>query len=231
MGLDASVTMKFHNYREHNPHLFTSRLINKLWYTKAGIEEFIEGPAILTDLYLFFFVFSLLFIMFFFNSSLLFTLQLECDNKLMELQSFQCIVFLNINHYCGGVEIYPDDDPEHSYSDGYIDIYGLDDTIHTGMMNIGLSKATFITRCKSAKIHLSQRIAMQMDGEPWIQEPGTFELTSTNLFMLKKGEDMMSEAIGTMTDVLMWGENRNIINKDQYKALLTELTRRMQSNY
>lgn len=54
MGLDAAVTMKFHNYREHNPHLFTSRLINKLWYTKAGIEEFIEGPAVLSDLYLFF---------------------------------------------------------------------------------------------------------------------------------------------------------------------------------
>lgn len=69
-----------------------------------------------------------------------------------------------------------------------------------------------------------------MDGEPWIQEPGTFELTSTNLFMLKKGEDMMSEAIGTMTDVLMWGESKNIINKEQYKTLLTELTRRMQSN-
>lgn len=69
-----------------------------------------------------------------------------------------------------------------------------------------------------------------MDGEPWIQEPGTFELTSTNLFMLKKGEDMMSEAIGTMTDVLMWGESKNIINKEQYKSLLTELTRRMQSN-
>lgn len=69
-----------------------------------------------------------------------------------------------------------------------------------------------------------------MDGEPWIQEPGTFELTSTNLFMLKKGEDMMSEAIGTMTDVLMWGESKNIINKEQYKTLLTKLTRRMQSN-
>lgn len=91
-----------------------------------------------------------------------FTIQLECDNKLIELQSFQCIVFLNINHYCGGVEIYDDDDPDHSNCDGYIDIYGLDDTIHTGMMNIGLSKATFITRCKSAKIQLSQRIAMQV---------------------------------------------------------------------
>lgn len=91
----------------------------------------------------------------------------------------------------------------------------------------GLSKATFLKRCKSAKLHLSSILPMQVDGEPWVQKPGSFEVSSSSMYVLQPTEGAISETISTMTDVLMWGQNKNIINSEQYSQLLKELTKRV----
>jgi hypothetical protein len=41
IGVDAQIAHDFHKAREAAPHLFYSRLVNKLWYASGGVRQFV----------------------------------------------------------------------------------------------------------------------------------------------------------------------------------------------
>lgn len=47
---------------------------------------------------------------------------------------------------------------------------------HLGQLQVGLSRAIRLTQCSSVRITTHKSLPMQMDGEPWQQQPATLQV-------------------------------------------------------
>jgi len=80
IGIDAKVALKFHEKREENPELFSSRTKNKLWYLKFGAESIVKGLPNLQD-----------------------DMVVEIDDDVVHFNgSIECIVVVNLPSCYGG---------------------------------------------------------------------------------------------------------------------------------
>ncbi|GAM26388.1 hypothetical protein SAMD00019534_095630 [Acytostelium subglobosum LB1] len=84
IGLDADIALGFHEARNANPHLFKGRVINKLWYGKIGLEEFMTKKfPLMNEL-----------------------LEIIIDGKPLQLdKNIQGIMIINVNNYAGGAQV------------------------------------------------------------------------------------------------------------------------------
>lgn len=170
VGCDALVTLNFHKERENQK--FANRLLNKLIYFKYGtIDTFLKECRFLTE-----------------------NVQLELDGKLIELPHLESIVVLNIPYWGGGVDPWnigrtKDDTnlPQPNINDGLLEVFGIYSSFHIAQLQVGIAEPFRIGQAKNVRIKLLKRFPVQIDGEPWEQNPALIDISFHNcLTMLEK---------------------------------------------
>ncbi|RHY10900.1 hypothetical protein DYB25_004832 [Aphanomyces astaci] len=106
-----------------------------------------------------------------------------------------------------------------SIHDGLLDIVAVYGTLHLGQLQVGLSKALRLRQAKKVQVRLKERLPLQIDGEPWMQDPCAFMLAKTT-----HERDTVTRQVG---EVLDWAGNANVITWEQRDVLLAEITRRV----
>ncbi|PRP84659.1 diacylglycerol kinase epsilon-like [Planoprotostelium fungivorum] len=164
VGVDAEVALEFHNLRNNQPELFTSTFVNKFWYANYGIKSMfseIEELGAFCSLYV--------------------------DGQPISLPSgVGGIMILNLPSYAGGSNLWGENtDKNGSYQpqaidDKTLEIVAITGSFHMGTIHVNLSQAIRIGQGSHVKIELSQKIPIQVDGEPWLQEPCAIDITFFN---------------------------------------------------
>ena len=164
VGIDAEVANQFHKERNANPERFKNRTLNKLKYIGIGGAAMFRNSA----------------------ASLSTVLELFCDGKPIDLPE-QCggIAILNLPNYASGQRLWPtaDDAKEgwvaQDFADGLIEVVSL-----RGSSDIALAAAGFtpkrLAQCAHLRMELRESVAVQLDGEPWIQSASSIVIEHLN---------------------------------------------------
>jgi diacylglycerol kinase (ATP) len=165
IGCDALVTLNFH--RERTNSSFSSRLFNKLIYFKYGtIDTFVKECRTLTE-----------------------NIELELDDKKVELPHLESIVVLNIPFWGGGVQPWTQgqtsaktrkDIPEPSFNDDQLEVFGIYSSFHIAQLQVGLAEPYRIGQARSVQIKLRKTFPIQIDGEPWEQNSACITISKFN---------------------------------------------------
>ncbi|KAJ9577627.1 hypothetical protein L9F63_005814, partial [Diploptera punctata] len=163
VGVDAQVTLDFHRTRESRFYIYSSRLINKLLYLTYGTQQVMErGFRDLEQ-----------------------RLELYLDGKSVELPSIESIVILNIPSWGAGVQLWNrgtgnEAVPPQSYNDKKLEVVALYSSFHIAQLQVGLSQPHRVGQASHVKIKLKAMTPIQMDGEPWEQQPCELNITFHN---------------------------------------------------
>lgn len=210
IGCDAKVAYEFHMTRKENPEKFYSQFLNKLRYAKEGARDIMGRTC----------------------SDLPWQVWLEVDGEDIQIpKDTEGLLVLNIGSYMGGVDLWQND-YEHDddfgpqcMHDKMLEVVCISGAWHLGKLQVGLSQARRLAQGKVIRIHVSSPFPVQIDGEPFIQEPGCLEITHHGqVFMLRRAsEEPRGHAAAIMTEVLVDAESRGLINASQKKLLLQEM--------
>ncbi|PQQ20471.1 diacylglycerol kinase 1 [Prunus yedoensis var. nudiflora] len=98
----------------------------------------------------------------------------------------------------------------------------------TRLGEVGLSRARRLAQGQSIKIHLFAALPVQVDGEPWFQQPCTLAISHNGqAFMLKRAAEEPLGHAAIITDVLENAETNHVISAVQKRALLQEMALRL----
>nr|CAD1819901.1 unnamed protein product [Ananas comosus var. bracteatus] len=175
VGCDAKVAYDFHMTREERPDKFFSQFVNKLLYAKEGVKDIVDRTC----------------------ADLPWQVSLEVDGKNIEIpENAEGVLVLNIGSYMGGVDLWQndydhDDDFDlQSMHDKTLEVVCISGTWHLGKLQVGLSQAQRLAQGKVVRLHIHSPFPVQIDGEPWIQQPGCLEITHHGqMFMLRRASD------------------------------------------
>ncbi|KAK7358765.1 hypothetical protein VNO77_00704 [Canavalia gladiata] len=211
IGCDAKVAYEFHVTREINPGRFCSQFLNKLRYAKEGARDILDRTC----------------------ADLPWQVWLEVDGRDFEIpKDSEGLIVLNIGSYMGGVDLWQndrerdDDFSLQSMHDKMLEVVSVCGAWHLGKLQVGLSQARRLAQGKVIKIHSSSPFPVQIDGEPFILQPGYLEITHRGqAFMLRRTseDEPKGQAAAIMTEVLLDAECKGIINASQKKVLLQEM--------
>ncbi len=116
-------------------------------------------------------------------------MKLELDGKKINLPHLESIVVLNIPFWGGGVQPWGlgqnngktrTDIPEASINDGRLEVFGIYSSFHIAQLQVGLAEPYRIGQARTVKIKLTKRFPVQIDGEPWEQNPAVINISSYN---------------------------------------------------
>ncbi|KAM7258319.1 hypothetical protein ACFE04_014060 [Oxalis oulophora] len=210
IGCDAKVAYEFHVTRLENPGKFSNQFLNKLRYAKEGAKDIMDRTC----------------------SELPWQVWLEVDGKDIQIpRDSEGLIVLNIGSYMGGVDLWQNDNDHEdnfklqSMHDKTLEVVCVCGAWHLGKLQVGLSQARRLAQGRIIKIHASNSFPVQIDGEPFIQQPGSLEIRHDGqVFMLRRAsEEPRGHAAAVMTEVLLDAECRGIINANQKKVLLQNL--------
>ena len=227
IGIDAKVTLEFHSLRESYPDWFHSQMGNKLWYTGVGARGMIWTKLDLQS-----------------------HLSLECDGEQVDLPSdIQGILILNVGSYMGGVDVWAGsaggNDAENEsdtlfspqrMNDGWIEVVGVGGPFHLGQMQVGLSHAQRLRQCSKLQVTIHKPIPVQIDGEPWQQDPCTLtvehagEVTMLRRLSKNKPKDQSSHVPAALAEVLEEAHYTGMISSEARAGILAELIRRVEGD-
>eukprot|EP01119_Soliformovum_irregulare_P006672 TRINITY_DN1891_c0_g1_i3.p1 TRINITY_DN1891_c0_g1~~TRINITY_DN1891_c0_g1_i3.p1 ORF type:complete len:565 (-),score=169.01 TRINITY_DN1891_c0_g1_i3:35-1729(-) len=184
IGVDAGIALEFHNLRESSPGLFTSQTINKFWYAHYGLMSMFGDSNELADL-----------------------LDIEVDDKKLTLpMGLGGIMILNLQSYSGGVNLWGID-PTGLYKtpgidDGLLEVVGISGGFHMGTIQVKLSEAIRLGQGFNLKIKMKKILPIQVDGEPWSQNPCDMQVSFRNQarMLFKNEEHTMSNFRSTITN-------------------------------
>ncbi|XP_066906580.1 diacylglycerol kinase epsilon [Halyomorpha halys] len=177
VGVDARVTLDFHNARNSSLYL-GGRLINKALYLAFGTQQVVDRVCIGLEK----------------------KIEVELDGLKIQLPELEAVVILNIASWGAGCHVWELKEPdehisEQSMSDGKLEVIGIYSSFHMAQMQVGLSSPYRIGQASNVKIILKTREPMQMDGEPWMQSPCVVEVKfGGQVTVLKAPEDTQEEA-------------------------------------
>ncbi|KAL7551853.1 hypothetical protein ACHAWF_015059 [Thalassiosira exigua] len=212
VGVDAQAALQVHNLRESKPKLFFSRFFNKAWYAIAGGEEALKSSC----------------------ANLCQHVKLVADGIEIPLPSdCQGLIFLNIDSYSGGVPMWSNGlkpQKKSSCQDGLLDVVSIRGTFHLGQIRVGLSNAQLLCQCRLATVTLKKKIAVQIDGEPWRQNPSELRIIRkpNRANMLNRSAEDSGGVETEVTKLLNWANEREIIGPEQYALLMEEFSRRIE---
>ena len=157
IGLDALIGLRFHEKRTENPDRFTSRKYNKLVYTYTTAEHLFQKDQKLHKI-----------------------LKLTCDGvdytQKLNRHKPKTLLLLNINSYAGGHDLWgkprrnnPDNLTVQSPNDGKLDVCIGDRKDMLSSLCFG-TNVTRLCQAKDISIEISESMAFQIDGEPWMQD-------------------------------------------------------------
>lgn len=210
IGCDAKVAYEFHVTREICPEKFSSQFVNKLRYAKEGARDIMDRTC--ADLPL--------------------RVLLEVDGKYIDIpKDSEGLIVLNIGSYMGGVDLWQndyehdDDFTEQSMHDKLLEVVCICGAWHLGKLQVGLSQARRLAQGTVIRIHASSPFPVQIDGEPFINQPGSLEISHHGqVFMLRRAcDEPRGHAAALMAEVLVDAECRGIINASQKKDLLQQM--------
>ncbi|KAI4310836.1 hypothetical protein MLD38_035787 [Melastoma candidum] len=210
IGCDAKVAYEFHVNREENPAKFHNRFVNKLRYAKEGAKDIMDRTC----------------------ADLPWNVWLEVDSKDIHIpKGTEGLIILNIGSYMGGVDLWQneyeheDDFGLQQMHDKMLEVVCVSGAWHLGKLQVGLSQARRLAQGKVIRVHTSSPFPVQIDGEPFIHQPGCLEVTHQGqVFMLRRAaEEPKGQATAIMTEILEDANRKGMISTSQRKALLQEV--------
>ncbi|KAI4335921.1 hypothetical protein L6164_014517 [Bauhinia variegata] len=214
IGCDAKVALDIHNLREENPEKFYNQFMNKVLYAREGAKGIMDRTF----------------------ADFPWEIRVEVDGVEIEVpEDAEGVLVANIGSYMGGVDLWQNEDENYdnfdpqSMHDKILEVVSISGTWHLGKLQVGLSRARRLAQGQSIKIQLFASFPVQIDGEPWFQEPCTLSISHHGqAFMLKKAaEEPLGHAAAIITDVLENAETSHVINASQKRALLQEMALRL----
>uniref|UniRef100_A0A2P2LMC7 Diacylglycerol kinase 1 n=1 Tax=Rhizophora mucronata TaxID=61149 RepID=A0A2P2LMC7_RHIMU len=162
--------------------------------------------------------------------------RVEVDGVDIEVpEDAEGVLVANIGSYMGGVDLWQNEDETYdnfdpqSMHDKVLEVVSISGTWHLGKLQVGLSRARRLAQGQSIKIRLLAPLPVQIDGEPWFQQPCTLSVSHHGqAFMLRRAaEEPLGHAAAIITDVLENAESNHVINASQKRALLQEMALRL----
>merc|ERR1711998_314012 len=112
---------------------------------------------------------------------------LTCDGQRVPVpDGCQGLIVINIESYAGGCKMWTlsstDELPtmrswaSQSMQDGLLEIVAVNNAIHLGEIQVGLSQAIKVAQCRRVEIVTTASLPMQADGEPWLSPPAIVEI-------------------------------------------------------
>ncbi|CEF65502.1 Diacylglycerol kinase gamma [Strongyloides ratti] len=175
IGIDAQICHKFHKKRQTNPELFSNRTKNKLHYIELGAVEMFSNSW----------------------NEFSHEIDVNCDDDPLNIKGIgiEGICVLNTPFIHGGTNMSHSNKKsicvrvgnffkKHFHNiktdqmftpkcidDGLIEIIGFKNMFHLITLRSGVKEPLSLAQVK--KIHITTRktFPMQVDGEPWLQEP------------------------------------------------------------
>ncbi|XP_015061696.1 diacylglycerol kinase 1-like [Solanum pennellii] len=214
VGCDAKVALEIHNMREENPEKFYNQFMNKVLYAREGAKSIMDRTF----------------------ADFPWQVRVEVDGVEIEVpEDAEGVLVANIGSYMGGVDLWQNEDESYdnldpqSMHDKMLEVVSISGTWHLGKLQVGLSKARRLAQGQVIKIQLFAAFPVQVDGEPWSQQPCTLTITHHGqAFMLKRAaEEPLGHAAAIIADVLENAESNKVINTLQKRALLQEMAIRL----
>ncbi|XP_014509415.1 diacylglycerol kinase 1 [Vigna radiata var. radiata] len=214
IGCDAKVALDIHNLREENPEKFYNQFMNKVLYAREGAKSIMDRTF----------------------ADLPWQIRVEVDGVEIEVpEDAEGVLVANIGSYMGGVDLWQNEDDNYdnfdqqSMHDKVLEVVSISGTWHLGKLQVGLSRARRLAQGQSIKIQLFAMFPVQIDGEPWFQQPCTISISHHGqAFMLKRvAEEPLGPASAIIAEVLENAETHNVINASQKRALLHEMALRL----
>ncbi|XP_036903254.1 diacylglycerol kinase theta isoform X2 [Sturnira hondurensis] len=152
IGIDAELSLDFHQAREEEPSKFTSRFHNKGVYVRVGLQKMSHSRSLHREI------------------------QLQVEQQQVELPSIEGLIFINIPSWGSGADLWgPDGDSRFEkprMDDGLLEVVGVTGVMHMGQVQGGLRSGIRIAQGAYFRVTLLKATPVQVDGEPWVQAPG-----------------------------------------------------------
>jgi diacylglycerol kinase (ATP) len=117
-----------------------------------------------------------------------------------------------------------------SCQDGLLEIVSIRGAFHLGQIRVGLSNAQRLCQCREAVITIKNKVAVQIDGEPWKQRACTIRITRKKEHAVMLHRSMDDGGVETeMSKLLDWAEERRLIDTHVHTILMKEFSRRIES--
>ena len=109
-------------------------------------------------------------------------------------------------------------DLPNSCQDGLIEVVSVRGSFHLGQIRVGLGRAVRLCQCREATVVLRRRVAVQIDGEPWRQEPAVLRVRrkGRRATMLNRADDGGGGVEAEVTRLLNWASETDVIDREQY---------------
>ncbi|CAJ1059388.1 diacylglycerol kinase theta [Xyrichtys novacula] len=176
LGIDAELSLDFHQAREDDPDKFTSRFHNKGVYVKVGLQKISSSRSLHKEL------------------------RLQVDNQEVHLPNIEGLIFLNIPSWGSGADLWGSEvDGRHGkprIDDGLLEIVGVTGVVHMGQVQSGLRSGIRIAQGNYVRLTVSKPLPVQVDGEPWIQPPGHIIISAAGpkVRMLRKSKQKQKKS-------------------------------------
>lgn len=181
IGIDAELSLDFHQAREEEPGKFTSRFHNKGVYVRVGLQKMSHSRSLHKDL------------------------RLQVEQQEVELPSIEGLIFINIPSWGSGADLWGSDSDSRfekpRMDDGLLEVVGVTGVMHMGQVQGGLRSGIRIAQGSYFRVTLLKPTPVQVDGEPWVQAPGHMIISaaSPKVHMLRKTKQKPKKA-GTPKD-------------------------------
>ncbi|KAM8733528.1 diacylglycerol kinase theta [Acanthopagrus schlegelii] len=176
LGIDAELSLDFHQAREDEPDKFTSRFHNKGVYVKVGLQKISYTRSLHKEL------------------------QLQVDAQNVPLPNIEGLIFLNIPSWGSGADLWGSEvDGRYgkpSIDDGLLEVVGVTGVVHMGQVQSGMRSGIRIAQGNYIRLTVSKPIPVQVDGEPWIQPPGHIIISAAGpkVRMLRKSKQKQKKS-------------------------------------
>ncbi|XP_063890617.1 diacylglycerol kinase eta isoform X2 [Helicoverpa armigera] len=165
IGIDAKITLDFHNKREEHPEKCRSRARNYMWYGVLGSKEWVNRTY----------------------RHLGQRVQLECDGQRIPLPELQGIVVLNIPSFMGGTNFWGGTRADDiflapSFDDRILEVVAVFGSAQMAASRLINLQKHRIAQCRAVQINIlgEECVPVQVDGEAWLQPPGCVRIIHKN---------------------------------------------------
>ncbi|XP_050684613.1 diacylglycerol kinase eta-like [Leptidea sinapis] len=202
IGIDAKITLDFHNKREEHPEKCRSRARNYMWYGVLGSKEWVNRTY----------------------RHLGQRVQLECDGQRIPLPELQGIVVLNISSFMGGTNFWGGTRGDDiflapSFDDRILEVVAVFGSAQMAASRLINLQKHRIAQCRAVQINIlgDEGVPVQVDGEAWLQPPGCVRIIHKNR------AQMLCRSRALETSLRTWDE------KQQQKAQAGNIGRSLPS--
>ncbi|XP_007953967.1 diacylglycerol kinase theta [Orycteropus afer afer] len=178
IGIDAELSLDFHQAREEEPGKFTSRFHNKGVYVRVGLQKMSHSRSLHKEI------------------------RLQVGQHEVELPSIEGLIFINIPSWGSGADLWGSDNDSRfekpRIDDGLLEVVGVTGVVHMGQVQGGLRSGIRIAQGSYFRVTLLKATPVQVDGEPWVQAPGHMIISAAGpkVHMLKKSKQKPRKAGG-----------------------------------